>query len=273
MSQEKNDKLSSKPKKPKHRSPNFPSLNLEKALEKTKEIFESYKTSWVPERAAHEFWGNAAYGSQGLLCTAALKAYGLIQVDGSGKNRRISVSEPARRILLKDDNYDNLLKETALLPPLHRELWNHYEGFLPASDESFRKYLLIEKNFNEKSVDSFIAQFRSTIALTGLEKGDIFPPEDGNKNDVELPKDHTTPSTDKFKRLRTSMEELSQKSEFRELRFFLPSGDAYLFVPTSMDEDDFEILNTLIETHKKATMKAEAKRHKNTQKNENRIDE
>ncbi|MDD4052162.1 MAG: hypothetical protein PHR28_09740 [candidate division Zixibacteria bacterium] len=169
-----------KEKKPRHRSPNYPSMNLGKALEKAKELYDIYKVNSVPEGTAHETWGNSRFGSQGLLCVAALKAFGLIQVDGSGKGRRVVISEQARRILLDADDREELLKQAALLPPLHKELWDYYEGFLPKNDADLRKYLLLEKNFNEQSVDYFIAQFRATIALTKLESGNKLSEDETN---------------------------------------------------------------------------------------------
>jgi len=37
------------------------------------------------------------------------------------------------------------------------------------------------------------------------------------------------------------------------LKFLLPSGEAVLFVPTKMDDGDFEILNTYLKAHKRAS--------------------
>lgn len=59
------------------------------------------------------------------------------------------------------------------------------------------------------------------------------------------------------------VEELSHNADLRELKIFLPSGDAYLFVPPDMDEDDFELLTAVIDVHKKATNKAKAKKIRN----------
>lgn len=165
----KKDESGAKKKIPRHRSPNFPSINLGKALEKADQLFRIYKMTVMPERAAHEAWENAAYGSQALLTVAALKAFGLIETEGSAKERKIQISENARLILLDDDNKNTLLKDAALLPPIHREIWDHFDGFIPKKDDDLRKYLLIQKKFNEKSVDHFIAQFRATIDLTKLE--------------------------------------------------------------------------------------------------------
>ena len=83
------------------------------------------------------------------------------------------MSDAARRILLDAKDRDILLRQAALSPPIHKELWEHYGGFLPERDEDLKKYLLVEKNFNQQSVDGFIAQFRASIALTNLVQGDM----------------------------------------------------------------------------------------------------
>lgn len=265
-----------KQKRPKHRSPNFPSYSLEKAIEKVKEIFDVYKMTTLPERIACEIWTYAPNGSQGQLCIAALKAFGLIQIEGTGKDKKITVSESARRLILKDNNYNNLLKEAALSPPLHKELWNHYEGFIPENDELFRKFLLIEKRFNDKSVDSFIAQFRATIALASLEKGDKILPDSGSEDKIVEPEtpinamNYPPIKPNINDDLRKKMKESTQNTDFRELKFFLPSGDAHLFIPSSMDEDDFEILATFIDAHKRAMQKASTKKQKHIDSEENK---
>ncbi|MCX6827810.1 MAG: hypothetical protein NT002_00775 [candidate division Zixibacteria bacterium] len=206
--------VKTKVKKARHRSPNYPSLSLTKALEKVKQIYDVYKTNWIPERTAHETWGNAAFGSQGLLSIAALKAYGLIQVDGTGKDRKISISETSRRILLDPDESDDLLSQCALLPPIHKEIWDYYSGFLPKNDNDLRKYLLLEKHFNELSVDSFIAQLRSTIALTKPE------------SDVKLSKDEQDEEKSPDKGVIPMGESLLTKTETEPKSVISPKSDS-----------------------------------------------
>ena len=172
-------------KKARHRSPNYPAIALGKALERTKQLWDTYRLAPIPERKVHEIWGYRAFGGQGLVCTAALKAFGLVQTEGSGEERKVAVSEQARRILLGADDRDDLLRQVALSPSIHKELWDHYGGFLPERDEDIRKYLLIEKNFNEQSVDGFIAQFRATIALTNLDKTNIVQHEKEEQKTAE----------------------------------------------------------------------------------------
>lgn len=165
--------VNGKSKKARHRSPNFPALSLEKAVDRAKELYDSFKLNSIPERAVHEKWRYAAFGSQGLLCVAALKAYGLIIIEGSGKQRKIAISETGRRIILNAADREGLLKEAALLPPISKEIWEHFDGFLPKKDEDLRSYLVVEKRFNEQSVARFISDFRDTIAFTKLDSGSI----------------------------------------------------------------------------------------------------
>ncbi len=156
-------------KKIKHRSPNYPAIGLEKALEKTATIHEHGKLHFIPVSAARQMWNyKMAAGDQTV---AALKAFGLIEVTGERENRRLRVTDSARKILGGYPDQDALLKEAAIKPELHGELWSKYRGDLPA-DSIIRSYLVFERKFNEDSVDNFIAQFRSTIAFAKLDLSD-----------------------------------------------------------------------------------------------------
>ncbi|MCH7690680.1 MAG: hypothetical protein IIA17_06500, partial [candidate division Zixibacteria bacterium] len=140
------------------RSPNFPAVSLKKGIELTKTIYDQDKISKIPERIAHERWGYKPYSSVAGQLVGAVKAYGLIEVEGKGKNRYVRISDTGRRIVLETQDKLKLLKKAALLPHINRTLWEKYEGYLP-QDDVLREYLIFTLKFNEDSVDYFITQF------------------------------------------------------------------------------------------------------------------
>jgi hypothetical protein len=170
-------------KKPRKRSPNYPFIDLETAIDRTSTLKakEGGGEHFFPYQAALRHWGYSLKSSNGLLTLAALKKFGLIEDKGKGEAREIRLTDLARKIIYYSNSqedreeyyeYYRLLKEAALKPSMHRELWEKYDGSLP-SDETLRTYLVINRpdgTFAEAAVDEFITQFRSTISFANLIK-------------------------------------------------------------------------------------------------------
>ena len=132
---------------------------------------------------AFELWGYKS--GAGNQIAAALKAYGLAEFHGKTDKREIRISEAGRRILLDAPEKSKLLKEAALKPSLHAELWKKYGGELPPANIMIRQHLLLDQNFNRSLVDSFISQFRATIAYAGLAVSGKLPDKDKEQDDGE----------------------------------------------------------------------------------------
>jgi hypothetical protein len=165
----------------KDRSPNYPMIDLGKALEKAEIIHGIYKMHEMPIGMAHERLGYKPHSGIGNQCVAALRAYGLLNVIGQGEQRKVSISTDGDRIIRKAPNRDQLLKEAALRPAINGEIWEHFSstGGIP-TDDLLRHYLVWDRpdpKFNEKSVDGFIADFRATLALAKMEGGGIIGDE------------------------------------------------------------------------------------------------
>jgi len=87
-------------KKNRTRSPNYPVLNLEKAIEKIHQLHGKCQTHPCGVGFAQDLWGYKKFSSVGDQCVAALKSFGLIEVTGAGDSRQLRVSEVGRRIVL-----------------------------------------------------------------------------------------------------------------------------------------------------------------------------
>jgi hypothetical protein len=152
------------------RSPNYPSIDLGTALTRVALFEKAAGRSRSPYDATASYMGFTPTSSSALRCVAALVSFGLLEEEGTGKDRRLWLSDLGRRAILSPDNSPQraeALLEAALKPRLHRELWDRYEGRLPA-DDVLKSYLRIELNFNENSVGAFIDELRTTIEIAKL---------------------------------------------------------------------------------------------------------
>lgn len=170
MAEETNNQTNAtKMKTPKHRSPNYPVIGLEKAVERTTTLYEQGKLHPIPFLTACQMWNySASSGSQNL---AALKAFGLIEVTGEKDARQLKVTENARKIIMNHPDRSALLTEAVLSPALYYQLWIKYQPDLPV-DSVIRNYLVFDLNFNENAVDDFIKDFKASIAYANLNSSD-----------------------------------------------------------------------------------------------------
>ncbi len=158
-------------KKARTRSPAYPYLDLRAALEKAAVLWRTEGRHAVVVSLAMQHWGYKAESSTGYSCVAALKKFGLVDEEGTGENRQMRLSRLALAVLLDDDRAsperNSALRTAALSPRIHAELWEKYGPDLP-SDGSLRRFLILEKNFNEAAVEEFLEEYKSTVAFAGL---------------------------------------------------------------------------------------------------------
>ena len=160
------------PRRRKQRSPNYPGLSLEKALERAQQLYDVERRHPAPIPTILQHWGYSSKSSPGLVAIAALKKFGLIQDEGHGEARVARLTDLALSII-EDPRPDSVekaraIQRAALMPKLHKELWDKYEGGLP-SDATIEYYMVREKAFLPESAKQFIRLFRRTIAFAGLD--------------------------------------------------------------------------------------------------------
>ena len=161
-------------KRSRTRSPSYPYLDLPAALEKVTVLWNVEGRHPTAVSVAMQHWGYKEESSTGYSCVAALKKFGLVDHDGMGETRQIRLSALALAILLDRDpastDRRDALRRAALNPRIHAELWERYGPDLP-SDQTLRRFLVIERNFNEASVDELLAEYKATVAFAGLGRG------------------------------------------------------------------------------------------------------
>lgn len=155
-------------KKDGERSPNFPAMTLEEAIQKARALWDAEKRSFAPVKVVYKHWGYSPTSSGARSVLAALNAFGLLDFRGSGDTREGKLSQRALTILIDPDAAPQELRNAAKAPKLYRELLASYpEGF--PSDATLRSNLILKRGFNDKTVDSAIRDFKKTMEFAKVD--------------------------------------------------------------------------------------------------------
>ena len=177
-------------KRKRERSPSYPDIDLEEALDKAQKIWVVERRNWAPITAVQQHWGYGPNTGPGLRALAALKKFGLLGEQGRGEHRQVQLSELALKILLdqRPDSEEKQLaiREAALTPPIHRHLWGEYKETLP-SDATLKYKLLTDLDlpFSERGATALIEEYKATIAFAKLRDSANIAPGDADKDNDE----------------------------------------------------------------------------------------
>lgn len=154
-------------KKIRQRSPNYPTVGLEEALERVGKLFKEDGRAGAPTEIAAKHIGYSAAHGQAYSVLSALKKFGLLD-EGKG---RVFPSQRAIELLnlpANDPRRLQALKDAALSPPIYKELVEqHAKTGLPGN-EALEAELVTYKSFNPKAVAGFVRDFRATLEFAGL---------------------------------------------------------------------------------------------------------
>lgn len=244
-------------KRSKHRSPNYPAIGLEKALERAQAIYGQAGRNPLSLAAALNIW-NYKMGA-GNQMVAALKSFGLLDVKGEKENRQLRLTDAAIRIIGNAPDRAKLLKEAALKPSIHKEVWDKYNGELPA-DIIIREYLRWERGFNEEAIDGFIAQLRETIEFAKVRTSDklrnrVDRDDDDDADDDDDDDDTDDDDTDNL-RMDAGVKKQKNKppaliAGLMYLPLILPKNPqaGVLQVPMEMTKKEYDLLRRQIDNH------------------------
>lgn len=160
------EKKERKPRQPGKRSPSYPMISLEEAVQKAATLWEKDKNNLMPIEAAYEHLGYKSKAGYAARVFAALKQFELI----FEKQSAIKLTDEAVDLMLhssSDENYIITIKNLALKPNSYEKILNDNNGIVP-SDNTLKIQLIKNYGFNPKSVDDFISNFRKTIEFAGL---------------------------------------------------------------------------------------------------------
>jgi hypothetical protein len=174
------------------RSPAYPFLSVQKALDKARDLYAREGSYAAPLESALKAWGYGAKSSGGRQTLATMKYYGLIDISGEGDSRRIRVSDVGRRIILdqRDDDTEKrqLIRKVALTPAVHRALYEEFpQGVI--SDGTARHFLIFDQHYNETAAGEILSEFKETASYAGLYE----PQKEVDKPALEEESERTPP--------------------------------------------------------------------------------
>jgi hypothetical protein len=163
-------------RRPSGRSPSFPAINLETAIRRARELYERERQHPTHVETIVHHWGYKGMTGPANLSVAALKKFGLLTDEGKGAERRGRLTHLAVEIIANPDHAARAeaIKQAALTPTAHRELWDRYGNELP-SDANLRWELVRQRGFTEGGAEDFIRGYKQTVAFAQLEASDRSP--------------------------------------------------------------------------------------------------
>lgn len=155
----------------------FPFINLEKALSRAQQVFDADPQGRpMAVATVFEVWKYTLKSSGGHQTIGALKLYGLLDDSGVSADRRVFLTDAAKRYF-KDEREEErrkVLKQFALSPPLIARVWQDW-GASPPADNIARSHLKLDIGLNEQSARAFLGMYKDNIDFAGLKGSDKAP--------------------------------------------------------------------------------------------------
>ena len=166
---------SSESRKTKDRSPNFPFISLEYALDRAKQFYDEERRGFAPFPVAAEHWSYSPSSSGALQTAAALKSYGLMEDEGTGRGRKLRLTDLALRILLDarpdSSERDRYKRQAALSPSISSVIYENWPT-VPPSDATLHHFLVLELQFNESTAYKVSKIIKDNYTFAKLYKSD-----------------------------------------------------------------------------------------------------
>ena len=178
----------------KERSPSYPFISLRKAIDRAESLYSSHRREPTRLPALAQTWGYSPSSSGLQQPVAALKQYGLLEEEGSGPDRKVRISELARRILadLRPGAREEAITEAATRPRLFAEYLPKWFPSRP-SDAHCVSELHFDRGFNPAAAQLFLRVFDETVAFANLSADDTVAESDDHSVPVSEPDEASEP--------------------------------------------------------------------------------
>lgn len=165
----------------KQRSPKYPYISLDMAVERARRLYDQVKDSAQPKDVMAKVYGKPATSSATIQTFATLSQYGLLEPVLSGGVRKLRVTALTRSIInpnAPDDVVSVAKKTAALSPNIFKELWKEYGTAEGMNDAAILYYLTdgrVQEHgaaFTDRAAQEVIRVYRATLAYAGLSESD-----------------------------------------------------------------------------------------------------
>jgi hypothetical protein len=174
------------PKGSKDRSPSFPFIPLQTAIDRLEAFEKKFGRHPAPANKAGLAWSMKETSSQADQTLAALKSFGLIKYEGMGTARHAVITEDGRNYLRaqQDSVKKEILKVCALRPKIIRKFWAAWSADRPPDEVALDK-LILDNGFSDGGARNFLKVYDNTTAFAGLSNSDKIDPsaEDDSAED------------------------------------------------------------------------------------------
>lgn len=162
-------------KQQKDRSPGFPFIPLQTAVERLAAFEQTFGRHDTPANKVGRAWKMKDGSSQAFQTLAALKSYGLMDYRGSGPGRAMFITEDGRMYLRaqQDSVKRDVLRRAALKPKLIEKFWHMWGSDRPIDDVCLDD-LHFKYGFTQSAAETFLRVYDATISYAGLSESDSF---------------------------------------------------------------------------------------------------
>lgn len=177
-------------KGPKDRSPPFPFIPLKTAVDRLAAFEAYFQRHSPPANKVGLAWKMKAASSQAFQTLAALKAFGLLDYQGSGPERLVSISNDGRTLLRaqQDSIKQEVLKRAALKPKVIEAYWREWGAPRPP-DALCLDRLVLKGRFTQSAAETFLDVYDATVAYAGLSQADKVEEADLSSAEDKSPPD------------------------------------------------------------------------------------
>lgn len=162
---------------PQQRSPAYPYISLDLALERAKRIYAEIRDHPQPREVLAKAYGKPVTSSATIQTFATLLQYGLLENVTGPSGRRMRVSPLAQSILnphAPEEKVRQGLKTAALNPPIFSELWSRFGDASGLNDSVPLYYLTADRGhehggvFTDKAAYEVLRVYRTTLSFAGI---------------------------------------------------------------------------------------------------------
>lgn len=153
------------------RGVSYPFMSLPEAIDAARKIYNKERKTAAPVASAIQHLGYAETSSGGRQTISALLQFGLLEDEGKKEDRLVRLTVRALDVLLAGEGSQE--RRSALIdcvrsPKIYGDIFAKWPDELP-SDQTISYFLLRDRNFNPKAINTFIQDLRNSLAFVGVE--------------------------------------------------------------------------------------------------------